>query len=179
MSAIGVEVARREVGTIAMLIVLVSLSMLFATLFLSYALYRSRAEIWPPVDFESIGLKLPTLNTTIICLSSASYALYQRTKARVWWGITLALGIGFLGLQFQFWNALKSQGLFAGTNVFSSMLYGFTWIHAGHLVLGLVALILVCPFLYTPGPLSISNVGKFWHFLGITWCLLYTGLFVV
>ncbi len=180
MSVASMGTAQREVSAIAMTVVLISLSMLFATLFLSYALYRSSVETWPPADLASINLTLPTLNSVLIAASSATYVLYQRASRfrALWWSATLILGAAFLAFQVQFWQALKVQGLFAGTHVFSSVLYGFTWIHAAHLALGIVALFFVSPWKGRPGPASISNVGKFWHFLGATWFLLYVGLFL-
>ena len=178
----------REVGSIAMWVTMISFAMLFATLFLSYALYRSSVPVWPPLNRELINLSLPTLNTFILALSSLSYCLYQRAygqrhwgQTKLWWSMTLFLGLLFFLFQFKFWGHLKAAGFFAHTNIFTSLIYGFTWIHAAHVVGGIGALLSLFVTL-RQGERSwlprISHIGVFWHFLGIVWFIIYLGLFV-
>ena len=52
------------------MIVLLSGTMLFATLFMGYAIYRTSATYWPPLGIPKIGLLIPFLSTVIIVVSS-------------------------------------------------------------------------------------------------------------
>ena len=166
--------------------------MLFATFFLSYALYRSKALVWPPLGSGPIPLTLPALNTLVIALSSFTYGLYRRFwkagdrfKARRWWLMTFALGMIFLVLQFKLWSEMKAEGVLANSGIFFSLVYAITWVHAAHLLAGLLALLYLVPTLGLYGAKRqvdftsrICSVGKFWHFLGITWLFIFVGLFV-
>jgi cytochrome c oxidase subunit 3 len=62
-----------------------------------------------------------------------------------------------------------------------SMVYAFTWIHAGHIVLGLSALLWLGWLLKkgTVTEMKLTNVGKIWHFLGAVWIVMYLTLFVL
>ncbi len=180
--------AKKQVNAIAMLVLMVSFTMLFATLFLGYAVYRSSAEVWPPMGMQRISLFLPTMNTIVLIFSSLAYCFYQKAysekswlKARQWWLATALLGVVFVILQFRLWGLLKTMGILVNTSIFSSMIYGFTWIHAAHMFGGLLALLYLFPTFRGSKrnfDSRVSNVGKFWHFLGGTWLVMYLGLFV-
>ena len=91
-------------SSLAMTIVLISFSMLFATLFLGYALYRSSATTWPPMGLERISLTIPLISTALLILSSftlnrarEAFDLDKKTNFKSFFLVTLILAIGFFG----------------------------------------------------------------------------------
>lgn len=178
-------------SSLAMTVALVSWSMLFATLFLGYAVYRFSASVWPPMGFEQVSLLYPILSTVVIVLSSWTMIRAQKSyfasdvKAfRNMLLLTIAFAIGFMLLQFVLWNMLNTQGLYVQSGIFASILHGFTWIHSAHVLLGLFGLLYLLPLAYAPACLvqnqvRVINIAKFWHFLGIIWILMFFILFLI
>lgn len=176
-------------NNLAMTIALVSWAMLFATLFMGYAIYRSSANVWPPMGFSKVSLTLPTLSTLIILLSSwfcyqtkLSLKIKDLSKARLNLNYTMLLGFGFMLIQSLLWSHLKSTGVYVSSGIFASIIYAFTWIHAAHVFCGLFALIYLRMVLKPTKTnlLQIAiNVEKFWHFLGVIWILMFLTLFVI
>jgi cytochrome c oxidase subunit III len=171
-------------NSVAMTVTLISFGMLFASLFLGYFLVRFNAPVWPPVEIENLPKLLPFLSTLVMGLSSFSYSRFEKgTDKKLPWFATVALGILFLILQIYLWRELAHSGILVSNGNVPSMVYAFTWLHAGHIViaLGLVAwlgfYIFKRPMALTEG--KLTNVGKFWHFLGIIWLLMYLMLFVL
>ncbi len=175
-------------NNLAMTVVLISAAMLFVTLFMGYAVYRSSADVWPPVGVAKVSLWLPFLSTIFISISS--WYCYQvrlsvakndisAAKSQLW--LTTVLGLAFMLAQSGLWFFMKSSGVFVTSGIFASVMYGFTWIHAVHVVLGLFALGYLRWVLRTPSPYILQktiNVEKFWHFLGVVWVVMFIGLFV-
>lgn len=167
-------------SSIAMTVILVSFSMLFATLFLGYAVYRSTAVGWPPSGTELPTTYAPILSTLFIALSSLAFVQLEKSKSGTWLILSIVFGVLFLFSQMGLWSDLKASGIYSGTSIFSSIIYGFTWIHAAHMVGGLACLFALIPTVYFGrATVSIENVGKFWHFLGIIWFIMYLAIFVV
>lgn len=176
-------------NSLAMTIALVSWAMLFATLFLGYAIYRSSANVWPPMGFSKISLTLPLLSTVIILFSSwfcyqtkLNLKLKNLTRANLNLNLTIVLGLGFMGGQFLLWDHLKNTGVYVSSGIFASIIFAFTWIHAVHAICGLLSLIYLKMILRSDRPnlLQVTiNVEKFWHFLAVIWVLMFLILFVI
>lgn len=172
-------------NAVGMTVTLISFGMLFATLFLGYFLVRFNSPVWPPVEIENMPQLIPFLSTLIMALSSVTYYLLEKKTGnkKLTWLCTFVLGILFLVLQWQLWAALKSSGILVSGGMVPSLVYGFTWLHAAHIVLGLLGLLWIGYFVVlNPAGLSefkLINVGKFWHFLGVVWLLIYLMIFVL
>ena len=172
------------VSSVGMIVALVSFAMLFATLMMGFAMFRFTASVWPPAGMTKPSLFLPTLSTICIFLSSISYVWFEKNIAnKKGLKLTIALGLGFMIMQSLLWNQLKSQGIFVSSGIFPSIIYAFTWIHAAHIVAALGLLIWLLFFalndLNTKALLRVSSVGKFWHFLGIVWLIMFLTIFVL
>jgi cytochrome c oxidase subunit III len=192
-----VEDAKRKVSEIAMLFVLVTFSMLFATLFLGVVMYRFTSPIWPPGGLVSPSLFIPTISSLIVGASSFGYVKFQKVfleekleMARRLLSLTLLLGVGFIASQYVLWSSLKAEGIFYDQGIFGSILYGMTWIHVAHMVIGVLLLLwgrVKLALLSATSTsetmfkteLFIRNVGKFWHFLGIIWIIMYILIFAI
>ena len=178
-------------SSLAMTVALVSWSMLFATLFLGYAVYRLSASVWPPMGFEKISLLYPALSTAVIALSSwtmwrtqSSYQMNQLSRFKWMLNLTIFLGVMFFVLQLVLWRNLNLEGLYVQSGIFASILHGFTWIHAGHVVLGFLGLLYLLPLAVKKTCeqvflVRVINIAKFWHFLGIIWFLMFFILFLI
>lgn len=171
-------------NSVAMTVTLISFGMLFASLFLGYFLVRFNAPAWPPVEIENLPKLLPLLSTLVMALSSFTYWKMEKgTEKKLFWFATVALGVLFLGLQFALWNALYASGIYVSNGNVPSMVYAFTWLHAGHIVIALGLVVWLGWFVFKkPAGLTeakLINVGKFWHFLGVVWFLMYLMLFVL
>ena len=168
-------------NSVAMTVTLISFGMLFFTLFLGYMLVRFNSPTWPPVEIEGMPKLLPFLSTMVIGLSSLTYWMMEKKNSKALWLVTMILGVSFLVLQWILWNELKTAGILIGNGMVPSMVYAFTWIHAGHIVIGLLALMWL-GYLLMKGEatqMKLTNVGKFWHFLGAVWLVMYLTLFVI
>lgn len=186
----SIEARRLEISSsVAMTMAMVAFSMLFATLMLAYFSYRFTADVWPPMGMERVSLGLPTISTVLILMSSLAYYSFETnytaedTKAKTYFFATSLLGFAFMACQSLLWYSLKAHGVFVGSSVFASMIYAFTWVHAAHVVGGLIALACLIPTLRgkrtrEKSLLWVKNIGLYWHFLGIVWVMIYFSLFV-
>ncbi len=137
-------------------------------------------------------LALPSvlyLNTAVLLLSSGSLELSRRSLATVslvedegsrkasgWALITLVLGLAFCAGQFYAWQQLRAEGIYLATNPNSSFFYLLTFLHALHVLVGILALV------YLAGRLLAShttfrrslfeNTAIYWHFMGVLWVYL-------
>lgn len=175
------------ISSVAMIVTLVSFGMLFLTLMMAFALYRFTAPVWPPAGMEKPSLLLPGFSTALIFISSIFFhkfetALTKNIVNKSSLLITIMTGSAFMASQVLFWNELKSHGIYVSSGVFPSIIYAFTWIHAAHIVAGLGLLVWLYDGLKKPTamtPIKASNVGKFWHFLGVVWLIMFVTIFVL
>jgi cytochrome c oxidase subunit 3 len=176
-------------SNLAMMVVLLGLSMFFATLLMGYAIFRTSADSWPPQGMVKLSLLLPSLSTLVIFISGLTcYQTIVNIKqnnlkmANKNLNRTILLGIGFMVLQGFLWANMKSSGVFVYSGIFASVLYGFTWIHAAHVVAGLIALGYL-KWNLKPGTQNLLmkavNVEKFWYFLELIWIIMFITLFVI
>ena len=134
--------------------------LLFAGIFLLYAVYRYQfAE-----DFHYGATTLHTLvggvNTLILLTSSLTMVLSiaklmrgERRGAVVMLGATIALGLSFLVVKIFEWSDKIGHGLFpgsealmehtAGENIFYGLYFGMTGLHALHVIVGLGVLVVM------------------------------------
>jgi len=181
---------RKFVNSIGMVMTLVSFSMLFATMFLGFAVFRLTANTWPPMGMEKVHLLIPTISTCIIFVSSIflyhfeiHFKEFSLSKRRLFLLATFIFGLLFLGSQVNLWHSLQVKGIYAESGIFPSLIYAFTWVHAAHIILGLLALLYLSTSIIQENfdeikILKIQNVCKFWHFLGFMWLIIYLTIFV-
>lgn len=183
---------RRLASRIAMIVVLVSFSMLFASLFLGYVYFRITSPVWPPMGMEKVSLFFPTISTFLIVLSSLTFIVFKssfgggtdKKKTMFWLGVTILLGLVFMGCQLSLWADLSSEGFYASSGIFPSLIYSLTWIHAAHVVMAIFTLLWLIPNVFkndftVGGENKVHNVGSFWHFLSVVWILMYFLIFVI
>jgi cytochrome c oxidase subunit 3 len=184
----SVGYTQKERAALAMTVTLVSFAMLFASLFLMYMVYRVSNTVWPPMGFDKISLEIPTLSTLIILLSSVTFWKFQKAyqegkQSKGFYYLTLVLSLGFLASQKALWSQMNLEGVYVESGVFASILHSFTWIHAAHVLLAILTLFYCYPVVKTTDSkkyeLRVLNTGKFWHFLGLVWVIMFLGLFVL
>jgi len=173
----------RITSSIGLMVTIISFGMLFATLFLGFAVFRINSPVWPPMGFKRPDLFYPVLSTIIIGVSSFFIEKFSRVFKKSDFFLSLLFGILFLISQFSLWKNLHEHGIFASSGIFGSLIYAFTWIHAGHMVIGLSLLLFLIPLIFkteytNKNKLKINNVTKFWHFLAIVWVLMFFFLFI-
>lgn len=174
---------------IAFTILMVSWVMLFAALFLAYALLRFKEPQWPPMGFEQVSLKWPLISTIFVCTSSFTLFLFSKnfksnvSKAKKYLYSTIFLGVGFLVSQKLLWNEMNATGLDVGSGTFASIIQAFSWVHAAHIVMGIIGLTWLLSFAEKTDDLDFNfrviHVSKFWHFLDIVWILMFVTMFLI
>jgi cytochrome c oxidase subunit 3 len=181
---------KRVTSSIAMTVVLVTFSMLFASFFLGFTVFRITSDVWPPMGFERIDLFLPSVSTILIALSSFTLWKFEKLffnengEKKFWLTFTIFLGLAFMATQVMLWSDLHSKGIYVQDGVFPSIIYSFTWVHAAHVVVAWMTLFYLVPALKSGIAVpelenSVINEVKFWHFLGIVWLIMYVTLFLI
>jgi cytochrome c oxidase subunit 3 len=181
----------RRTSFVGMVMALASWTMLFGSLFFSYAVLRLRAGEWPPDGLEALPRLLPFLNTLVLGASSAVLHFGVRPAAAARPGAllralrrTLALGSLFLALQLVVWIPLWRSGFRIDSGVFGSIFYGLTVFHALHVLAGLVALLVLVPGAargrWVSGARSpVRLTAMFWHFVDAVWVLMFVTIYLL
>ena len=196
---------QHEAATLGMWVFLVTEVMFFGGLLMAYLIYR----IWYPEAWaegsEELSIALGGFNTVVLITSSLTMALGVRSaqtgtpQATVkWLLITIALGLTFLVVKFfeykEKWDLNHIPGpnfIFEGRpdlaphlEIFYSLYFALTGLHALHMVVGVSILSVVTWMAYrrrfTPSwytPVEIS--GLYWHFVDVVWIFLFPLLYLV
>jgi cytochrome c oxidase subunit 3 len=177
------KVGKRKAAKPMLWVSMVSMTMMFAGLTSAYVISSSR-EDW--VSFELP--KAFEISTLLIVLSSLTFYLAKkftqhnkRPAATFSLLLTLALGVGFVYVQLQGFEALKAMGLFftgPESEVSSSMLLVIVFAHALHVLAGIACLLVIVVnhfrFKYDATDLLGLELGAiFWHFLDLLWIGLF------
>ncbi len=158
-----------------------SIVMMFAALTSAY-MVRKAGGNW-------LEFTLPDVfyyNTIVILVSSitihGAYLAFKQMNTKLYKTllvISAVLGVLFLALQWEGWQALTAQGIELRTNPSSSFLYVISGLHAAHLIGGVVALMLALTFAFmqkhevTPQKkLRLELVVHYWHFVDF-WIYLF------
>jgi cytochrome c oxidase subunit III len=194
---------QRETATLGMLLFLGTEVMFFGGLFAAYMIYR----VWYPETFgqasRTLDITLGATNTLVLITSSLFMALAVRAAATdrrrqllVLLAITMMLGLVFLGIKgFEYYQKYLEHHIpgmgfhFEGTaparaNLFFSLYFAMTGLHALHMIIGLgvltVIFVMAAQHKFSAAwhtPVEIS--GLYWHFVDIIWIFLFPLLYLV
>jgi cytochrome c oxidase subunit III len=194
---------QHEAATLGMWLFLATEVLFFGGLFAAYMLYR----VWYPETWgaasRTLDVTLGATNTFVLITSSLTMALAvhaaatdKRRTLLIFLVLTMVLGAVFLGIKgLEYAHKFEEHhvpGLgfhFEGTaperaNLFFSLYFAMTGLHAAHMIIGLGLLTVMC-WMAARGrfsarwhtPVEIS--GLYWHFVDIVWIFLFPLLYLV
>lgn len=176
-------------GRVGMYCLIAAESAIFTIFVVAYIFYLGKSLTGPkPAEV----LHPPVLFT--ICLLSSSLTVYlaERSLAegkvgafRRWWLLTIALGAAFLlGTAREWRHLILDEGLTISTNLFGTTYYSLVGLHAFHVTVGLVALIIVF-LIALIGGIGREHAGRvavlslYWHFVDTVWIVVFTVVYVI
>jgi cytochrome c oxidase subunit 3 len=178
--------SRRKAGVIGVILTESALFTIFVT---AYLFYIGKSITGPyPKDV----LELPILST--ICLLSSSLTVVLAERAfrqgqiggfRLWWLITILLAVVFLGSTALEWRRLIFKDhLTISTNLFGTTFYSLVGLHASHVIVGLILLVLVL-ILSLRGYVTrahaehVEMLSWYWHFVDGIWVIVFTVVYII
>lgn len=177
------------IGKIGIWWFLASEIMIFGGLITCFVLMRIAHGGWE-AEAAHIKWQLGALNTLVLLTSSltmilAHHSVERDDRAAVsrYLGITVMLGLAFLGIKtFEYWSDL-SEGFTPLSGMFWSFYYMMTGLHALHVTAGIVinALLFAMARRGTLWPRAQQRVefaGLYWHFVDVVWIFLFPLLYL-
>jgi cytochrome c oxidase subunit III len=192
-----------SVGTIVWLS---SELMFFAALFAMYFTVRSvdkgQGQAWPMAHLD---LRLATINTTVLLLSSVTCQLgvfavergqirrsgpiwnMSRWGLREWYVLTFFMGLYFvLGQGYEyFFDLVRQEHLTLSSSNYGSVFYIPTGFHGLHVTGGLIAFLFLLGRTYAARrvtheqQVSAIVVSYYWHFVDVVWIGLFTTIYLI
>jgi cytochrome c oxidase subunit III len=197
---------QKDASTLGMWIFLVTEIMFFGGMFLVYTIYRSSYPNVFGLASSTLNVYIGAANTIILLCSSLTMVLAVRASQLgkqkaiiIFLILTLALGIVFLGVKGYEWHEKfvehhvpgptfhlegVAPGLQGQAQLFFSLYFAMTGLHALHMVVGAG----IMSFLiwqarkgkYTPDYMTPVDVGGlYWHFVDIIWIFLFPLLYLI
>jgi cytochrome c oxidase subunit III len=167
-------------------------TVLFASLFATYLALKDKVpNTSQPLAKDLFELPLTFLATMLLLTSSITsvYAIYHMKnfafkKMMLWLGITVLLGLGFLGSEvYEFTNYVHEGHKFT-SSAFGSAFYSLVGFHGGHVAFGL-CWILTLMIRNSKRGLNLYNAPKFyvaslyWHFIDVVWVFIFTVVYLM
>lgn len=176
-------------GRVGMACLILAESAIFIIFVVAYVFYLGKDTSGPT---PRQVLELPILNSICLLASSATITFAVRALERgairafaAGWAATFALGAYFLaGTALEWKRLIQVHGLTLQTNLFGSTFYSLVGLHACHVIVGLVMLLIV---------LALTLLGRvrrehawrtdvlalYWHFVDAVWIVVFTVVYVI
>jgi len=137
-------------------------------------------------------LEIPVFYT--ICLLSSSLTIHYAGKVLergrrgaflTLWSLTILLGGLFLFGTGQEWHRLiYEHGLTISTNLFGTTYYSLVGLHAFHVTLGIIMLVIVAIFAFAGRVGSehsrrVDVLSMYWHFVDAVWVVVFTVVYLL
>jgi cytochrome c oxidase subunit 3 len=200
------EAQQKDASTLGMWVFLITEVMFFGGLFLVYTVYRHAYPGIFAVASSSLNVYIGAANTVVLLCSSFTMVLAvraaqlgRRQAIVLFLVLTLILGGIFLGVKAYEWNekfhehhvpgaAFHFEGMQpdeqAHAQLFFSLYFAMTGLHAMHMVVGVGMLIALIRYAqrgkYTAGYMTPVDLGGlYWHFVDIIWIFLFPLLYLI
>ena len=175
--------------------------LLFGGLFIVYAVYRSQY----PDDFHIAASQLNTfigtINTIVLLVSSMTVAMSitaiqkgNKKLAMSLIAITIIFALVFMVNKYFEWGAKVHHGIYPGSELmltlkrgellFFSLYYFMTGLHALHIIVGII--ILIVAFVKVKNSkinnsdyVLLENGGLYWHLVDLIWIFLFPLLYLI
>src|ERR1022692_1937319 len=135
-------------GTVGILMLILTEAVLFMMFAAAYLVYVGKSVTGP---FPADVLHIPIIPT--ICLLSSSFSMYLAehalknghvAKFKMWLAATIILGAEFITATAMEWNHLINvDKLTISTNLFGTTFYSLVGLHASHVIVGLILMLIV------------------------------------
>ncbi|HZQ42928.1 MAG TPA: cytochrome c oxidase subunit 3 [Acidobacteriaceae bacterium] len=176
-------------GYVAMSSLIIAESAIFTIFVVAYLYYLGR-DVSGPTPREV--LELPIFGT--VCLLSSSFFIYLAEHAitvgkmgafTLWWAVTIVLGLIFIiGTGVEWDKLITHDHLTIATNLFGTTFYSLVGLHASHVIIGLIMLLITLVFALT-GRLNPTHAERvkvlalYWHFVDAVWVVVFTVVYIV
>jgi cytochrome c oxidase subunit 3 len=175
---------------VGMLAFLVSEVAFFGTLISAYLTFMGRDTHGPTPAVLNLSLVI----VTTICLLSSSASIYFAEKAlrignqagfRLWWFVTILLGVIFLaGTAYEWYGLIYKDGLTISRNLFGTTYYTLVGFHAFHVSAGVLVMIIFLGLAFKGhitrhNETSVGVLSWYWHFVDVVWIIVFTVVYLV
>lgn len=163
---------------------------LFGTLFASFIALRNQVPDGPTGQ-EIFQLGMVGLATLILLTSSltsvfATMALHrnQLNKLLLWMGVTVVLGLAFLGLEIYEFYEYVHEGHVFSKSAFATSFYTLVGFHGAHVAFGVLWITLLMISSAKKGLTVVTApkfyvAGLYWHFIDVVWVFIFTVVYLM
>lgn len=193
---IKAEALRIDNYKFAMWLYLASEVVIFMVFIGAYAIMRFNEPETVKALHDEVSVLLVTLNTFLLLTSSWSMVMGLREIQRNnvqglirWFGLTAALGVVFMFLQYVEYSELSHLGITLGFDAaewgtFGMHFYVPTFFHGIHVFVGVIWCLLLIRgatrgHFSARRHLSIEIFGLYWHFVDVVWIILFTLIYLI
>jgi len=188
--------APRGIGNrkLGMWLFILSDSLTFAALLLSYAYLRAAGGVWPRPFSFSPEILFAALMTLCLLASSGTMAKAvkassrgDRAKVARWMWATIAAGGAFIALHAVEWNRLIGEGLrlfrvpaaWGGeaSPLFGATFFTITGFHLLHVLSGLAFLVVMATRRSATHE-AVEICGLYWQFVDIVWLVIFPAIYL-
>jgi cytochrome c oxidase subunit 3/cytochrome o ubiquinol oxidase subunit 3 len=176
-------------GKVGIAFLILMESVIFAIFVSAYLIYAGRSPNGPqPKDV----LEVPIFSSICLLSSSATIVFAERTlhhgrllAFKLWWLLTIALGLEFLTATALEWRHLiRDEGLTISTNLFGTTYYSLVGLHASHVVVGMFFLLLVMLVTLLGFPIQgqfrrVILLSWYWHFVDAVWVVVFSVVYLI
>ena len=169
---------------------LMSDAVIFALLFATYGTMTAATAGGPTPSAEyKIGPAF--LETLILLTSSFTFGMsslamkYERRKGPLlaWLGVTLGLGLAFLGMELHDFTTMFGDGAYPTRSGFLSSFFSLVPLHGLHVATGCLWIMVMMVQVLTLGldarvKINLLRLGLFWHFLDIVWIAIFSVVYL-
>ena len=176
-------------GKVGILALILTESAFFSIFVVAYIFYIGKSLSGP---FPKDVLSPPIVNT--ICLLSSSVTIVLAVRALragsirtfgIWWLVTFALGVEFLaGTALEWHRLIYRESLTINTNLFGTTYYSLVGLHALHVIIGLLLILIVMIFTAL-GDMDRRHIERtdvlswYWHFVDAVWVVVFITVYVI
>jgi cytochrome c oxidase subunit 3 len=176
-------------GVVGMTCLIIAESAIFTIFVVAYLFYIGK-DVSGPTPRQV--LEWPILNSICLLSSSATITFAVRAlrigdgkRFNFWWLFTIALGAYFLiGTGLEWRHLICDKGLTIQTNLFGTTFYSLVGLHASHVVVGLLALLIVMALAVT-GAVKQKHAERahvlalYWHFVDTVWIVVFCVVYII
>ncbi len=176
-------------GIVGMTCLVIAESAIFMIFVIAYLYYIGKS-LSGPTPREV--LEIPIFAT--VCLLSSSITIHfavhglragKVQRCAAWLAMTVLLGAIFIAsTAYEWYDLIYHYGLTIRTNLFGTTFYSLVGLHATHVIVGLIMLLLALTFalrgkatVYHAERLEVLSI--YWHFVDGVWVVVFTVVYIL